>query len=351
MDARELLKELKRTVDELQAFNQIGKALTSTLDIGEVLKLILDKIGELLHPANFSLLLLDDTTGELTFEIVVGPGAEALRGMRLGRGEGIAGWAAKEGQPLVVRDVTADLRFTARFDEATHFRTNSVAAVPMRVKDRTLGVIELVNGPDQEPFTDDDLRTLSSIADYAAIALENARNFRRVQELTIVDEHTGLHNSRHLMQCLQTEVARARRFGRPLSLVFFDLDRFKLVNDTHGHQHGSALLRECGEVVRGTLRTTDVATRYGGDEFVLLLPETEKAQAMTCAERLRVRIEDRCFLTASGLSVRITASFGVATFPDDGADEQALLRQADQAMYRVKDAGRNGVQGAPTRQI
>ena len=343
MDARDLLKELKRTVDELQAYNEIGKALTSTLDIAEVLKLIMDKVGELLHPSNFSLLLLDEAARALNFEIVVGSFGEQLRGQKLALGEGIAGWVAQQGQPLLVPDVVAEPRFAAHFDESTRFKTRSVLAVPLQVKARTLGVIELVNGPLQPPFDPEDLKTLSSIADYAAIALENARNFRKVQELTVIDEHTGLFNSRYLMQCLTSEIARARRFGHPLSLIFFDLDRFKQVNDTYGHQYGSALLREVGQVVRSTLRSIDIATRYGGDEFVCVLPETDREHARACALRLRDAVAGHEFLTAAGLSVRLTASFGVATFPDDGGDEEALLRQADMAMYRVKESGRNDI--------
>ncbi len=347
MEEGELLKELNRTVEELQAFNEIGKALTSTLDIGEVLELIMDKVGELLHPANFSLLLLDEAAGALTFEIVVGPFAARLRGLRLKMGEGLAGWVAREGQALLVVDATADPRFSERFDEATLFKTRSVVAVPLRSKAHVLGVIELVNGPSQLPFHEKDLKTLSSIADYAAIALENARNFRRVEELTVTDEHTGLFNCRHLMNTLSTEIVRARRFGHPISLVFFDLDRFKRVNDTHGHRCGSALLKECGQIVRATLRSTDIATRYGGDEFVCLLPETSKDLALVCAARLREAIAQRRFLQPMGLEVRVTASFGVSTFPDDGTDEEALLRQADLAMYRVKDSGRDDVAAAP----
>lgn len=346
MDSRELLKEFKRTIDELQAFIEIGKALTSTLDIADLLKLIMDKVGELLHPSNFSLLLLDEQEHKLVFEIVKGTFGDQLRGQKLELGEGIAGWVAQNLQPLLVADVASEPRFASRFDGATRFQTRSVLAVPLKVKDRALGVIELVNGPLQTPFDGTDLKTLWSIADYAAIALENARNFRKVQELTVIDEHTGLFNSRHLMQCLNAEVARSRRFGHPVSLIFFDLDRFKQVNDQHGHQHGSALLREVGQVVRATLRSIDIATRYGGDEFVCVLPETDREHAVSCATRLRDAVAQRVFLQARGLSVKLTASFGVATFPDDGADEEAILRLADMAMYRVKESGRNNVAAA-----
>lgn len=342
----QLLKELKRTIDELKAFNEIGKALTSTLDIHEVLALMMEQVGEILRPTNWSLLLTDEDQRELIFEIAVGPGADQLRGLRIRIDEGIAGWVAREGRVLLVPDVSADGRFSARFDEKTRFTTQTILAVPMKSRGRVLGVIELVNGPDQPPFGEADARTLSSIADYAAIALENARNFRRVEELTILDEHTGLYNARHLGRVLDAEVHRARRFGHSLSLIFFDLDRFKQINDNHGHQVGSAILRECGKVILGSLRSVDVATRYGGDEFVCLLPETGKTSALAAAQRLREALVNHRFPTGDGEGIRITASFGVATFPDDANTPHDLLRQSDRAMYRVKQGTRDAIEGA-----
>jgi diguanylate cyclase (GGDEF)-like protein len=346
MQASELLRELKRTVDELQAFNEIGRTLTSTLEVREVLRIIMQKVSALLQPGNWSLLLIDDKLGDLYFEIAVGEGAEKLKPMRLAMGEGIAGWVAREGQPILVEDVQRDRRFVARFDEATGRATHSVVAVPLRSKGTVLGVIELVNPAGTRPFTPDDLRTLSTLADYAAIGIENAKAFERIQELTLIDDHTGLGNHRQLLRSLEAEAARAQRFGRNFSVIFLDLDHFKAVNDTHGHQAGSALLKELGAVLLKTLRSVDVTTRYGGDEFVILLPESNREQAMLVAERIRQAIHETTFLTARGLEIHITASFGVATFPDDGIKPEDLLMRADSAMYRVKGGNRNGVAAA-----
>ncbi|MHB1843315.1 MAG: GGDEF domain-containing protein [Deltaproteobacteria bacterium] len=346
MDGQDLLRELERTISELAAFNEIGKALTGSLDVREVLGTIMQKVSELLRPENWSLLLVDEAANELCFEVAVGAGADHIKGMRVALGEGIAGWVAQHGQPLLVPDVRADSRFASRFDIAAAFETRAALAVPLRCKGRTLGVIEVITGPEGHPFTEGDLRTLSRLADYAAIALDNARNFRRIEELSVLDDHTGLYNARFLYRQLEVELGRARRFDRPLSLAFFDLDRFKTVNDTYGHQHGSALLREVGEVVRATLRGIDVAIRYGGDEFVALLPETDRVQARRAVERLRAAIAERFYLADRGLGVRLTASFGVATFPDDATTGDELMRQADMAMYRVKENGRDGVRQA-----
>jgi diguanylate cyclase (GGDEF)-like protein len=353
MDPSDLLRDLRRTVRELAAFNEIGKTLTSTLDIREVLKMIMQKVEELLSPENWSLLLVDDASGELYFEAAVGNGADAIRGQRIQRGEGIAGWVAQEGEPVLVSDAQHDPRFASRFDRSSSFQTTSILAVPLRSKDRTLGVIELINNrprsEDGTAFSEDDVRTLASIADYAAIALENARNFQRIQELTIVDDHTGLFNSRHLHRQLEIELVRARRFGHPISVVFLDLDHFKAINDTHGHQSGSTLLREAGQLLVKHLRTVDIPVRYGGDEFVFLLPEIDRAQAHACALRLREAVSAHVFLASDRAPVRITASFGVASFPEDASSGEELMREADLAMYRAKQGGRDQVRSADER--
>ena len=347
MQAKDLLRELKRTVDELAVLNEIGKALTSSLNIGEVMHLILAKVSELLKPRNWSLLLLDQATGELYFEAAVGAGSEKLRGLRIKRGEGIAGWVATRAAPLKVDDVTADPRFAARFDKASLFHTKSILCVPLSFKGKVLGVIELVNGEGDGPFTEEDLRILGTVAEFSAIAIENAQNYRKVEELTVLDDHTGLFNSRHLTSELEQEVNRATRFGHPVSLIFFDLDHFKQVNDTHGHQAGSRVLHEVGKLLLATLRSTDVPVRYGGDEFVIVLPETSKDQAVEAARRLRAEIAGTKFLAGEPFGpLRITASLGVASFPDDAKEPDALLRMADQAMYRVKQGSRDGVESA-----
>lgn len=347
MEGPDLLRELKRTVDELGILNEIGKALTSSLDIGEVMHLILAKVAELLKPRNWSVLLTDPKTGELTFKAALGAGSERLANLRVQPGEGIAGWVAANNQPLLINDVTTDARFASRFDVESRFRTKSVLAVPLAAKGQLLGVIELVNSAEDAPFTKEDLRILSTVAEFSAIALENAQNFQKVQELTVIDDHTGLFNSRHLRRTLEQETVRAVRFGHPVSLIFFDLDKFKEVNDHHGHPAGSSLLLEMGQMLKRVLRSTDVAVRYGGDEFVVLAPETSKDQAIDCARRLRDEIRVRHFLSEAKFGpLRLTASFGVATFPDDAKTPDELLQRADEAMYRVKNAGRDGVAGA-----
>lgn len=344
MNPADLLAAMKRTVEQLAAFNEMAKALTSTLELREVLNLVMQKVSSLLQPRNWSLLLQDERTGKLYFEIVVGEGAEVLKSLQLSPTEGIAGTVFSSGQARLVPDVHRDPAFAPRFDEASAFNTRSVLAVPLVARGRVLGLIELVNGPSDPPFSNDDLTTLTAIADYAAIAIENARNYQRVQELTITDEHTGLYNVRHLRAQLEIEVKRSARFHHPLSLVFMDLDHFKHVNDTHGHLVGSATLKEVGELLTATSRhPLDHVFRYGGDEFALLLVETGADGAVAIAQRIREAFHARHFGQAQGLDFRLTASFGVATYPDHALSAMDLVRAADFAMYAAKARGRDDV--------
>jgi diguanylate cyclase (GGDEF)-like protein len=176
-----------------------------------------------------------------------------------------------------------------------------------------------------------------------AQALDNALRLRRSEALSVTDDLTQLYNSRYLNQVLRREAKRASRSGRPLSLLFMDLDGFKGVNDTHGHQAGSRALVEAAAVIRRCARETDVVARFGGDEFAIILPDTGSEGAAAVGDRVRERLGAHPFLAGYGLSLHLTASVGVATLPDVAASAEELVRAADMAMYQVKDSGKNGV--------
>ena len=176
-----------------------------------------------------------------------------------------------------------------------------------------------------------------------AQALDNALRLRRSEALSVTDDLTQLYNSRYLNQVLRREAKRASRSGRPLSLLFLDLDGFKGVNDTHGHQAGSRALVEAAAVIRRCARETDVVARFGGDEFAIILPDTGSEGAAAVGDRVRERLGAHPFLEGNGLNLRLTASVGVATLPDVAASAEELVRAADMAMYQVKESGKNGV--------
>jgi diguanylate cyclase (GGDEF)-like protein len=337
------LAALRRRNDELETMVELGKALTATLDQGEVLNAVMISVCQTIKASSWSLLLLDERSQELVFEVVVSPAAERQKGKRLPAGQGVAGWVATHGQSLLLPDVQQDERFCGDYAQKSAMTTRSIACVPLKSADCIIGVIELIN-PFDEGFVDEDLLLLATIADFAAIAIENARNYQRLQKLVITDDLTGLYNARHMAEVIEIEVERAGRYNKELSLVFIDLDFFKTVNDTRGHLVGSLLLSEFGDFLRKNIRKIDFAARYGGDEFVLVLPETPKAGALTLCNNLLDGLRQHLFLADAGLApVQQNASLGIATFPEDAATKDELVNKADQAMYFVKANSRNAV--------
>jgi diguanylate cyclase (GGDEF)-like protein len=335
-----------REAGEVAIFHELGKALTSSLQLDQVLRTIMEKIDEFLHPDTWSMLLVDEAKQELYFELAIGKNAHTLKDVRIKMGQGIAGWVAQSQQAVIVPDVGQDTRFFAKVDEKTKTETRSIVAVPVRFRDHCLGVIELVNCVGVEGFNDRDLALLEALADFAAIALENARHVQRIHELTITDDCTSLYNARHLNFILETEIYRSQRYGYEFSLVFLDLDHFKSVNDTHGHLMGSKLLAEIGDMLRKNCRLIDFAFRYGGDEFVILLPQTSKDSACVVARRLHKMIRESQWLATEGLDVHVTTSAGVASYPSDAKTKAQLLHLADEAMYLVKNTTRDRVAAA-----
>jgi diguanylate cyclase (GGDEF)-like protein len=334
--------ERKQPLQELAIFHDVAKALTSSLNLNSVLQTIMEKVAEYFRPDTWSLLMIDENKGELYFAIAVGDAVEMLKTVRLKIGEGIAGWVAKHGEPMLVPDVYNDPRFSRKVDELTRCQTRSIICLPLKSRHRVLGVMQLINvGP--ELFGDQEIFFLQSLCDYAAIAIDNARSVERIQELTVTDDCTGLFNARHLYKTLESEVYRSARFGYEFSVIFLDLDHFKAVNDTHGHLIGSKLLREVGQIIKGHLRLIDYAFRYGGDEFVILLPQTSKDQATIACRRLLDLLRAGVFLKDEELDLKVSASFGVATYPGDAKSAHDLIRQADEMMYLVKNSTRDSI--------
>jgi diguanylate cyclase (GGDEF)-like protein len=218
--------------------------------------------------------------------------------------------------------------------------------LPLECRGRTMGAVVGLDrapsrvAPQLAPATEAAVRDL---LEPAAFALENAMRVQRAEALSVTDDLTQLYNSRYLSQVLRRETKRASRSGRPLSLLFIDLDGFKTINDTHGHLFGSRALVEAAAVIRASARETDMVARFGGDEFALLLPDTGSDGAVAVGERIRDRIADAVFLEGDGLAIRLTVSVGVATLPDVAASAESLVQAADKAMYWVKDHGKNGI--------
>ncbi len=348
-ETRQLAPIDSRQMETLRVFHEVARALTSNLDLDSLLRSIMSKMEEFFGPEHWSLLMVDEESGDLYYALSTGLDDAMLRELRLKRGEGIAGYVATTGNPLVVADVGADPDWSRYAQAHPELNLRSIACIPIRHGDRTLGVLQL-NNSKLDLLPESSLAFLRVLCDYAAIALENARQVNLIHYLSITDDCTGLFNARHLYTLLEQEIqthgGRSVRRVVPIlkphfSLLFLDLDRFKRVNDCHGHLVGSRLLAEVGMLLKQTLGSGHAAFRYGGDEFVALLRGLDKPAATQLSQQILDKISQTRFLSGEGLSLSVTASLGLATFPQDGHTLHDLIRSADTMMYAAKDNGRN----------
>jgi diguanylate cyclase (GGDEF)-like protein len=329
---------------DLLVFHQLTRSLTSSFDLDTILRTILEHMERMIEAELWTLLMLDEASQELYYAIAAGGEQDAFRDLRVKVGEGVAGWVAEHGETLIISESEHDPRLK-KAHAIKQQRVRSVIAMPLRERKRTHGVIEIFN-PRADQMTDYTIAFLHILADHAAIAIENARDVTRIQQLSITDDCTGLYNSRHLYDVLGRELERCGRLRLPVSLAFLDLDRFKLVNDAHGHLVGSELLALTGRRLRELSRKQDLCFRYGGDEFVVLMPETGPQASLAQSTALLNALMETEFQMKNDLRLRVNASVGVATAPADGTTVHTVIGAADIRMYEVKNNGRGQVRGA-----
>ncbi|NLI79097.1 MAG: diguanylate cyclase [Candidatus Riflebacteria bacterium] len=251
--------------------------------------------------------------------------------------EGIAGLAMSTGRPVLCEDCRADPRFKPYPADLADLTPHRLLSVPLVVQGKAVGVINLADRANNQPFTDEDQEVLLAIATQVAMSIDNAK----LHELAITDGLTQLFIHRFFQLKLDDELKRARRYGEPLALILFDIDHFKKFNDTWGHQLGDQVLRETARLLRNAVRASDIPCRYGGEEFTVILPHTTAEQAYIFAERFRQKVANHPIGTGGDAEVKITISIGIAEFPAMAADKVGLIRKADIALYHCKEKGRN----------
>jgi len=322
------------TVDDmvkLSFFAEIGKSITAAYSVRETLDVVMQQIGKIFAPTYWSLLLRNGKTGELSFAVVVGSGVEELKGKTLPRGKGIAGWIAENGQSLIVEDVQRDKRFNPEIDQQLNFSTKSIIGVPLKSGGKVFGVIELINKIDGSQFTPFELSLLQTVADYAAIAIEKGYYLKALKRIASVDALTGLYNRRSFYRFFQKEISRAKRTGESFSLVMIDIDRFKQINDTWGHSAGDRVLTSMAKLLNVTTRTSDVVCRFGGDEFLILLPNAARKDAQILKNRIEKGLAE---LNAKKKGPEISVSFGIHSSAEDSMEK--AIEFVDKKMYRDK---------------
>ena len=329
-----LFGEEQKKSRHLTLLNNISRHGITTLNPDEMLTKIAEEMGTVLTYDHLGIGMLDYVSKEVVIHAEAGQRGEAL-GKRIPLGEGLVGQVARSGQVATVREIT---------DESPRpvlEGSVSAMALPIVYADQLLGVFYVeTNQPND--FFEEDVLLLRTLADLIAGALHNALVFQRAQEQAITDGLTGVKTHRFFMEALSAEWKRATRAARSFSLVLMDLDRFKFVNDFYGHLEGDTVLQRIGHILEQNCRRSDVVSRYGGDEFVILMPETNVDQARQLATKLRAWIASDPMLREKN----ITASFGIATFPVHGSTPQELIQVADASMYLSKHQGGNAVSTA-----
>ena len=351
IENHQLHQELYAKFSRFASMSELTQAITPIQNYETLLQMILDKSAELLKAEQGSLMMLDQKTDALLLEAKKGIHQELseLSGnIRIRRGEGIAGKVAEDGEPILVINLESDPRIKQKSRQ--HYKTRSFVSVPLKIADRVIGVLNLSDKTTGEVFDEEDLKLIQSVATHAAIVLERNDFYNKSEELkklTITDSLTGLLNRRYLLERLKDELARSARHVHPLSLLMLDLDGFKDCNDTLGHLFGDKILKDVAETLLKTVRTMDIVARYGGDEFMVILPETREAGAVDIAERLRISVRKETTHhpeAAVPEPCALTASVGIVCYPEHGDTVELLLENVDKALYRAKNKGKNRVE-------
>ena len=338
---REELERSLRASYHLQAFTQ----QINEVEPAEAYAAILRHSTELLRSERGSLLLFDEASNELEVKAAVGPRADVTQDERVRLSESVSGSVLLDGRPRVVRDLTTTELHRAPAERK--YKTDSFISYPIITGGRKVGVINMTDKAGGEPYDELDLHLLESMAPQMALALDRAgwhQKATQFQLLSITDPLTGLLNRRYLEERLAEEFERSKRHRFPMSFLMIDIDNFKEYNDRHGHQAGDLALEITAQCLKSALRSADVASRYGGEEFSILLPQTSATEALVIAERIRVRVEKFSYPHGgSQPGGAITVSIGISAFGPKLETPSSIIGAADHALYVAKSRGKNCV--------
>ncbi len=341
--------EIIRLTDELasraQAISRVTEFLhhvTLALDPNVDYDTVLGKLGAMMKAEGASLMILDPESNELGVEAAYGFSRPSAR---VKMGEAIAGAVLASGCPMIVRNVDVEPGMSKT--NSRRYRAKSFISFPITIGGRKIGVINLTGQIDGEPYEAEDLSLVELMAPHMALMIDRSRWHKKAEEfqqMSLTDPLTGLPNRRYLEERLFEEVERSKRHGTPLSFLIVDVDRFKTYNDLYGHTSADYVLVKTAQALRKCIRTIDMSARYAGDEFCIILPETEVKSAAGIAERLRGEVYGAEYKSEEGKSIgRITISVGVSSFSSNRQSPLSIMETADRALYQAKTRGRNCV--------
>jgi diguanylate cyclase (GGDEF)-like protein len=328
-------RSLDRKVKEITALYETSNCLNVTMELESIFDIVLSKTLHILDCQRASIMLLNEENNMLETSFVIG-GEKRPDSIKLKLGEGIAGQVAKSCEPYITNKGADDNVFK-NIRHETEQNIHSILCVPLIIKNKATGVINLVNRQSKKGFDDDDLNLMQTIANQVAMTIQNAQLYK----LAVFDGLTELFVRRYFDARMNQEFGRVKRYGGELSLIMTDIDHFKSFNDTYGHQIGDLVLSGVARIVHNSARETDLPARYGGEEFAIILPETDSKGAMILAERIRKRVEETKKYGSNDLSV--TISLGISSFNAEQPVHsfKDMIKQADMALYQAKESGRN----------
>jgi diguanylate cyclase (GGDEF)-like protein len=339
-DLEETKVHLEAKIQDLHTIYEVSTAIAGTLDSEELFRILPERVMRTLGLNDFCILLYNAETRMLSCRAGMGSGIG--EDFQIAPGEGVSGRVFESGEPVHIPDVRSSPEFLYYGGRRMDLR--SFLCVPLLSKGRAIGVLN-VHHSSPNAFDAESLATMRILASYLAIAIENAALFHFVKTLAEKDSLTLLYNHGAFHERLQVELERAARYGRALSVIMMDLDGFKEINDAYGHVAGDRILLMTAGVLCAHLRKSDIAARYGGDEFAVILPETDLSAATAIAGRIAVGISEVRMDTGKGSTIPFTASIGYAACLPDSRGRENILNVADRLMYESKRRGRGGVLG------
>jgi diguanylate cyclase (GGDEF)-like protein/putative nucleotidyltransferase with HDIG domain len=327
-------EHIARANRELLALYDIARSMGTSLNVEETMNLVIGKTKRIVRFATCVIFIADRSRYEITAAAADGLLADQLVGTRMALGEGISGEVALNGRPAPVNSEAA-LDMSHLLPGQEQIPLTCALVVPLLLDDTVLGTMSLYHAQEHS-FTPDELRLLSMLADQAAIAINNARTYEETSRSAVTDGLTGLYNSRYFFLRLERELNQARLEQQPLSLIAFDVDGLKFVNDTFGHQLGDLLLKNFASILIRHTRDSDTVVRYGGDEFFIILPSTSKAEAQAFMARIKEAVSSHSMSVTEKVTFQMSVSAGVSTFPEDGSQPDELVAVGDAAMLADK---------------